>query len=119
MIPYWTMQWKEQIHLRFRTGCSAVLRKKDCTKCRRCLQKQYGPGLWILIFRWKREHGYLYIPGTEPETVTINGQEQKSDYWNNNFLDLGTYDTDTVVHVTAETGMQESGSGNLPGIGPG
>ena len=54
------------------------------------------------------EHGYLYIPGTEPETVTINGQEQKSDYWNNNFLDLGTYDTDTVVHVTAETGMQET-----------
>ena len=54
------------------------------------------------------EHGYLYIPGTEPETVTINGQEQKSDYWNNNFLDLGTYDTDTVVHVTAETGMQEA-----------
>ena len=53
------------------------------------------------------EHGYLYIPGTEPETVTINGQEQKSDYWNNNFLDLGTYDMDTVVHVTAETGMQE------------
>ena len=56
----------------------------------------------------KEEHGYLYIPGTEPETVTINGQEQKSDYWNNNFLDLGTYDTDTVVHVTAETGMQEA-----------
>ena len=56
----------------------------------------------------KGEHGYLYIPGTEPETVTINGQEQKSDYWNNNFLDLGTYDTDTVVHVTAETGMQEA-----------
>lgn len=54
------------------------------------------------------EHGYLYIPGTEPETVTINGQEQKSDYWNNNFLDLGTYDTDTVVHVTAETGTQEA-----------
>ena len=54
------------------------------------------------------EHGYLYIPGIEPETVTINGQEQKSDYWNNNFLDLGTYDTDTVVHVTAETGMQEA-----------
>lgn len=54
------------------------------------------------------EHGYLYIPGTEPKTVTINGQEQKSDYWNNNFLDLGTYDTDTVVHVTAETGMQEA-----------
>ena len=54
------------------------------------------------------EHGYLYIPGTEPETVTINGQDQKSDYWNNNFLDLGTYDTDTVVHVTAETGMQEA-----------
>ena len=56
----------------------------------------------------KGEHGYLYIPGTEPETVTINGQEQKFDYWNNNFLDLGTYDTDTVVHVTAETGMQEA-----------
>lgn len=56
----------------------------------------------------KGEHGYLYIPGTEPETVTINGQEQKSDYWNNNFLDLGTYDTDTVVHVTAEIGMQEA-----------
>lgn len=56
----------------------------------------------------KGEHGYLYIPGTEPETVTINGQEQKSDYWNNNFLDLGTYDTDTVVHVTAETGTQEA-----------
>ena len=54
------------------------------------------------------EHGYLYIPGTEPETLTINGQEQKSDYWNNNFLDLGTYDTDTVVHVTAETGTQEA-----------
>ena len=54
------------------------------------------------------EHGYLYIPGTEPETVTINGQEQKSDYWNNNFLYLGTYDTDTVVHVTAETGTQEA-----------
>ena len=54
------------------------------------------------------EYGYLYIPGTEPETVTINGQEQKSDYWNNNFLDLGTYDTDTVVHVTAETGTQEA-----------
>lgn len=54
------------------------------------------------------EHGYLYIPGTEPETVSINGQEQKSDYWNNNFLDLGTYDMDTVVHVTAETGMQEA-----------
>lgn len=54
------------------------------------------------------EHGYLYIPGTEPETVTINGQEQKSDYWNNNFLDLGTYDTDTIVHVTAESGMQEA-----------
>ena len=56
----------------------------------------------------KGEHGYLYITGTEPETVTINGQEQKSDYWNNNFLDLGTYDMDTVVHVTAETGMQEA-----------
>ena len=56
----------------------------------------------------KGEHGYLYIPGIEPETVTINGQEQKSDYWNNNFLDLGTYDTDTVVHVTAETGTQEA-----------
>ena len=56
----------------------------------------------------KGEHGYLYIPGTEPETVTINGQEQKSDYWNNNFLDLGTYDMNTVVHVTAETGTQEA-----------
>ena len=56
----------------------------------------------------KGEHGYLYIPGTEPETVTINGKEQKSDYWNNNFLDLGTYDTDTAVHVTAESGMQEA-----------
>lgn len=54
------------------------------------------------------EHGYLYIPGTEPETVTINGQEQRSDYWNNNFLDLGVYDTDTIVHVTAESGMQEA-----------
>ena len=40
-----------RLHLRFRTGCLAVLREKDCTKCRRCLQKQYGPGLWILIFR--------------------------------------------------------------------
>ena len=28
----------------------------------------------------KGEHGYLYIPGTEPDTVTIQGQEQKSDY---------------------------------------
>ena len=44
----------------------------------------------------KGEHGYLYIPGTEPDTVTIQGQEQKSDYWNNNFLDLGTFDTDTI-----------------------
>lgn len=56
----------------------------------------------------KGEHGYLYIPGTEPDTVTINGQEQKSDYWNNNFLDLGTYDTDTIVHVTAGSGMHEA-----------
>ena len=56
----------------------------------------------------KGEHGYLYIPGTEPDTVTIQGQEQKSDYWNNNFLDLGTYDTDTTVRVTADTGMQEA-----------
>mgnify|MGYP001424535629 FL=1 len=56
----------------------------------------------------KGEHGYLYIPGTEPDTVTIQGQEQKSDYWNNNFLDLGTFDTDTTVRVTADTGMQEA-----------
>ena len=56
----------------------------------------------------KGEHGYLYIPGTEPDTVTIQGQEQKSDYWNNNFLDLGTYDTDTTVRVTAGTGMHEA-----------
>ena len=56
----------------------------------------------------KGEHGYLYIPGTEPDTVTINGQEQKSDYWNNNFLDLGTYDTEMIVHVTAGSGMHEA-----------
>lgn len=56
----------------------------------------------------KGEHGYLYIPGTEPDTVTINGQEQKSDYWNNNFLDLGTYDTETIVHVTAGSGVHEA-----------
>ena len=52
--------------------------------------------------------GYLYIPGTEPDTVTINGQEQKSDYWNNNFLDLGTYDTETMVHITANSGIHEA-----------
>ena len=56
----------------------------------------------------KGGHGYLYIPGTEPDTVTINGQEQKSDYWNNNFLDLGTYDTETIVHVTAGSGVHEA-----------
>lgn len=56
----------------------------------------------------KGEHGYLYIPGTEPDTVTINGQEQKSDYWNNNFLDLGTYDTETIVHVMAGSGVHEA-----------
>ena len=56
----------------------------------------------------KGEHGYLYIPGTEPDTVTINGQEQKSDYWNNNFLDLGTYNVDTIVQVTTGTGMHEA-----------
>ena len=56
----------------------------------------------------KDEHGYLYIPGTEPDTVTINGQEQKSDYWNNNFLDLGTYDTETIVHITANSGIHEA-----------
>lgn len=56
----------------------------------------------------KGEHGYLYISGTEPDTVTINGQEQKSDYWNNNFLDLGTYDADTVVRIKADTGMREA-----------
>ncbi len=56
----------------------------------------------------KGEHGYLYIPGTEPDTVTINGQEQKSDYWNNNFLDLGTYDTETIVHITANSSAGEA-----------
>ena len=56
----------------------------------------------------KGEHGYLYIPGTEPDTVTINGQEQKSDYWNNNLLDLGTYDADMIVHVTAGSGIHEA-----------
>ena len=56
----------------------------------------------------KGEHGYLYIPGTEPETVTINGQGQKSDYWNNNFLDLGTYDTETIVHITANSSICEA-----------
>ena len=56
----------------------------------------------------KGEHGYLYIPGTEPDTVTINGHEHKSDYWNNNFLDLGTYDTDMIVHVTADSGIDEA-----------
>ena len=56
----------------------------------------------------KDEHGYLYIPGTEPDTVTINGQEQKLDYWNNNFLDLGTYDTETIVHITANSGIHEA-----------
>ena len=56
----------------------------------------------------KGEHGYLYIPGTEPDTVTINGQEQKSDYWNNNFLDLGTYDTETIVHITANSSIREA-----------
>ena len=56
----------------------------------------------------KDEHGYLYIPGTEPDAVTINGQEQKSDCWNNNFLDLGTYDTETIVHITANSGIHEA-----------
>ena len=40
--------------------------------------------------------------------MTINGQEQKSDYWNNNFLDLGTYNVDTIVQVTTGTGMHEA-----------
>lgn len=56
----------------------------------------------------KGEHGYLYIPGTEPENVTINGQSQTSDYWNNNFLDLGTCQSDTTVRVTADCGMEEA-----------
>lgn len=67
----------------------------------------------------KDEHGYLYIPGTEPDTVTINGQEQKSDYWNNNFLDLGTYDTETNGSYHCKFRYTRSCSRNLSGNGSG
>lgn len=45
------------------------------------------------------EHGYLWIPGEEPITVRVNGKIQKSDYWNNNFLDLGYSGEDRSVQV--------------------
>lgn len=45
------------------------------------------------------EHGYLWISGTEPSTVNVDGRIQKYDYWNNNFLDLGYSDKDRTVQV--------------------
>ncbi len=64
MIPYWTMQWKEQIHLRFRTGCLAVLREKDCTKMQTVSSEAVWAGTVDFDISLKEgEHGYLYIPG--------------------------------------------------------
>lgn len=45
------------------------------------------------------EHGYLWLPGTEPDTVEINGRIQNKDDWNNQFLDLGYSDQDRKVQV--------------------
>jgi uncharacterized membrane protein YfhO len=45
------------------------------------------------------EHGYLWISGTEPSRVNVDGRMQKYNYWNNNFLDLGYSDKDRTVQV--------------------
>lgn len=45
------------------------------------------------------EHGYLWISGSEPPTVNIDGRMQRYDYWNNNFLDLGYSDKNRTVQV--------------------
>ena len=45
------------------------------------------------------EHGYLWIPGTEADTVEIDGRIQKRNDWNNRFLDLGYSDQDRIVQV--------------------
>ncbi|MCQ5203596.1 YfhO family protein [Mordavella massiliensis] len=45
------------------------------------------------------QHGYLWIPGTEPSAVSINGRIQKYNNWNNNFLDLGYSEKDRIVEV--------------------
>ena len=46
-----------------------------------------------------KEHGYLWLEGSEPSVVTIDGRTQKSSDWNNNFLDLGYSDQDRIVCV--------------------
>lgn len=45
------------------------------------------------------EHGYLWIPGSEPDIVVIDGRIQKQGERNNNFLDLGYSDQDRMVYV--------------------
>ena len=41
----------------------------------------------------------MWIPGTEPSAVSINGRIQKYNNWNNNFLDLGYSEKDRIVEV--------------------
>lgn len=45
------------------------------------------------------EHGYLWISGTEPSTVNVDGRMQQYDDWNNRLLDLGYSRQDRIVSV--------------------
>lgn len=61
---------------------------------------QSGPAEAIFEIRLNGgEHGYLWIPGTEADTVEIDGRIQKRNDWNNRFLDLGYSDQDRIVQV--------------------
>ena len=46
-----------------------------------------------------KEHGYLWLEGSEPSAVEIDGRIQKPSDWNNNFLDLGYSDKARTVQV--------------------
>lgn len=48
------------------------------------------------------EHSYLWLDGREPSDVTVNGRVQRSNHWNNRFLDLGYSDSDRLVQVEVD-----------------
>ena len=92
---------KEKNPLKFRTTCFAIwgLRAYQTVKVG-TLPKQTATAGNIFKLRLKGgQHGYLWIPGTEPSAVSINGRIQKYNNWNNNFLDLGYSEKDRIVEV--------------------
>ena len=77
-------------------------------------EKKDNPMKTIEITLKAGEHGYLYIPGEEPETIRIDGRIQQSAYWNNNFLDLGYAAEDRTIQIVADRYIPSAVLGTYP-----